>query len=764
MHIAGSILILLKRSAEAPTIESALVRSGGGTAVLATSAEQALGLMRDGGINLVIADLAVGIVAADALRRARSGRVVPLLMVSGEAESEESIAQVYELELAEFASLLAPSQILDAKIRLMLALAPDVEAAPGAGGGAEAEKASLARLQESERRFRLIFETAHEGIWMLGAEGIVQLANRRLAEMLDYAVSEIVGRHPLDFACPEGAARLREVFAQCRNGQPAIVEVKFRRKDGKGLWTLMSACALRENGVFIGTLGMFTDITARRVAEERFRLFFESSAAGYVLIDPATGRYLHANRRWCEMLRRTPEELRQLTYRDVTHPDDRGPDLQRFADLFAGRVSELTVEKRYLRSDGTAFWGQITSSLVRDGAGVPRLQLGIVQDISARKKTEEELLESQTRLRLAVEAADLGIYFYNEETGENMWSDRARRIIGLPPDGPVTAEMVFARVHPDDRAYVQAEMEVIRGGRGTSRDFSLEYRVVLPGGIERHVAAQGVTEARTDITGRPVLHLLGTLRDITAVKQSELTLRNKVTERTRALQEKTQQLEGFVYTVAHDLRAPLRSINGLAELLAEELETMSRDVTLGYLERIKAATRRMDALIRDLLAYSRVGQVEITCETVDLRAVLGAVLHDLDGEITRGGARVAVSKELPCVRGERTIVEQAVLNLVSNAIKFTRPGEPPRVTISATAHDGWVRLAVRDEGIGIPPQYHKRIFNVFERLQASRDIPGTGIGLAIVAKGMERLGGRYGVESEPGRGSTFWIELKSREP
>jgi len=762
VHAAGSILIFLKRSAEVPRIESALARSSACLTVLATSAEQALGLMRERRIALVIADLAVGLIAADALRRARSEVIVPLLLVSSEAVSEESIALVYELELAEFASFRAPSQVLDAKIRLMLALASRAETR--INGENVAEQASLVRLQESERRFRHIFETAHEGIWMLGADGIVQLANRRLAEMLGYTVCEIVGRHPLDFACPEGAARLREVFEQCRDGQPAIVEVKFRQKDGRGLWTLMSTCALRENAVFIGTLGMFTDITARRVAEERFRLFFESSAAGYLLIDPSTGRYLHANHRWCEMLRRTREELQQLTYRDVTHPDDRDPDLHRFADLFAGRVSELTVEKRYLRSDGTFFWGQVTSSLVRDGAGVPRLQLGIVQDITARKKTETELLESQTRLRLAVEAADIGIYFYNEETGENMWSDRARRIVGLPPDGPVTAEMVFARVHPDDRAHVEAETDAIRSGRGTSREFSLEYRVVLPGGIERHVAAQGVTEARRDSTGRPLLHLLGTLRDITAVKQSELTLRNKVAERTRELQEKTQQLEGFVYTVAHDLRAPLRSINGLAELLTEEHETLSREVRLGHLERIKAATRRMDALIHDLLAYSRVGQVEITCDTVDLKAVLGAVLHDLDGEITRSGARVAVSKELPSVRGERTIVEQAVLNLISNAIKFTRPGESPRVTISATSSDGWVRLAVRDEGLGIAPQYHQRIFHVFERLQASRDIPGTGIGLAIVAKGMERLGGRYGVDSELGRGSTFWIELRSREP
>ncbi len=870
-----TILLFLKRSADAAAVET-LLAAGGATTVIARNPEQALQYIREGNVSLAIVDLSVGVLAADALRRADERTLLPLLFVSGEPVPEATLSRIYELKVAEFVPLPAPAVIMQAKVELLLSAAAATAGAPPharessstaqheryrllakaasdyalffldatgvitewtesaeqlfgytpedvvgqsgailftagdrAQGAVEAEltaaaacgqakefrihvrkdgstfpaldrtvalrnaggvlrgfakivrdATALQHLQENERRFRQIFETAHEGIWILSADARIEMVNHRMAEMLGYTAAELVGRRKFDFIFPEDASHIQELFAQRRAGRSATTEVRFRRKNGTPLWTLMSARPVQRDGSFAGTLDMFSDITARRHAEKRFRLFFESSAAGYALVDPATGRYLHVNQRWCDMLGRTREELLQLTYRDVTYPEDWGPDLQRFSDLFAGRVSEVSIEKRYVRGDGTMFWGHVTSSIVRNKSGVPEVQLSVVQDITARKRAEEELVESRTRLRLAVEAADLGIYYYDGSTGENAWNEHARRLLGIAPEQVVTADIVLSRVHPDDRALVRSEMERLRGAAETALEFELEHRVILPGGIERYIAVRGFAETRLAPDGRPALHVVGALRDITASKQSELDLRNKVVERTRELEEKTRQLEGFVYTVAHDLRAPLRSINGVADLLIDEHGRMDRETALANLERIKATTRRMDGLIRDLLAYSRVNQIEIALETVDLAAVTQSALRELAPEIEITGANISIAAPLPIALGERVIIEQVLLNLLSNAIKFTRPGEAPKVHVSAHENEHWIRIEIRDHGIGVPAQYHHRIFNVFERLQSSRDYPGTGIGLAIVAKGVERIGGRYGVRSEPAQGSTFWIELK----
>lgn len=617
--------------------------------------------------------------------------------------------------------------------------------------------ASDSTRSQDESRFRELFEGANEGIWILDASGLVQMANPRLAEMLGGSRLDVIGRRMADFVFEEDWAYVESLFAERRAGYAAAVDVRFRRRDGKAIWVLMSSRPRFEAGAFAGSIDMFTDITLRREAEEKFRVFFELSAAGHALVDPATKRYLHVNRRWCEMLGRSCEELLQLTFTDVTHPEDRAADKQRFDDLYAGRIGEVITEKRYVRPDGSVFWGQLTSSVVRNRDGVPELQLGVVQDITPRKIVEAELTESRTRLRLATEAADLGVFSHDTRTGQDRWNDQARRLLGLPPDAPESAEVFLRSIHPDDLERVKAELRSVLTA-STSHEYQIELRVVWPDASVHILAVNGIGQPYTDVFGNPQYHIVGAARDVTAAREFEQELRNKVAERTRDLEEKTRQLEAFVYTVAHDLRAPLRSINGYADLVLEEYGPTAEGRV--YLERIKDATRRLDSLIRDLLVYSRVTQVAVNLESVEIGPVMEAVLRDLQPDILRTGAKVTVSPELPAVMAERSIVEHVLGNLISNAVKFTAPGVPPEIDVAARTKDGWVRIEVRDNGIGIPPEYHEKIFNVFERLQSSRAYPGTGVGLAIVARGVQRVGGRFGVRSSPGTGSIFWVEFR----
>ncbi|GAB6064357.1 ATP-binding protein [Deferrisoma palaeochoriense] len=262
-----------------------------------------------------------------------------------------------------------------------------------------------------------------------------------------------------------------------------------------------------------------------------------------------------------------------------------------------------------------------------------------------------------------------------------------------------------------------------------------------------------------DETGWVVL-----VRDITERKRAEAELRERE-ERLRLLAERLQQanqeLEAFTYTVSHDLRAPLRAMEGFAQALLEDCGEGLGDEGSEYAGRIVRAARSMDRLVRDLLEYSRLAREELRLEEVDLGAAVVEALEEFD----RPDAVIRVEGPLPLVRGHRRMVVRAVGNLVGNALKFVPEGRRPEVTIRAEEQGGRVRLWVEDNGIGIPPEDQERIFGLFLRLHGPEAYPGTGLGLAIVRKAAERMGGRAGVVSEPGKGSRFWIELSAaREP
>jgi signal transduction histidine kinase len=234
-----------------------------------------------------------------------------------------------------------------------------------------------------------------------------------------------------------------------------------------------------------------------------------------------------------------------------------------------------------------------------------------------------------------------------------------------------------------------------------------------------------------------------------------------VRERTASLETANSQLESFAYSVSHDLRAPLRGMHGLADALLEDYGDVLDERARDYARRIVAEAKTLDQLIQDLLAYSRLTRIDVAIEPVEVGQVVEAALHNLDEDIRTKHASVEVASELPRVRANRAVLTQVLTNLISNAVKFN--GATPAVRVRAENVDGAARIWVEDNGIGISPKHHDRIFRAFERLHGVEEYPGTGIGLAIVHKGIERLGGRVGVESSEGQGSRFWFELPRAE-
>jgi PAS domain S-box-containing protein len=297
-------------------------------------------------------------------------------------------------------------------------------------------------------------------------------------------------------------------------------------------------------------------------------------------------------------------------------------------------------------------------------------------------------------------------------------------------------------IHPEDRERCRSKYASAYQLR---EPFEMEYRQRRKDGEYRWMLNYGRPYRNLDGS---FAGFIGSCADITPRRRSE--------EETRAA---NAELEAFSYTVSHDLRAPLRSMAGFCQILLEDYVGSSKSVDGSwqeYVERIAQAARQMDALIRDLLAFSRLAR-----DKVDLGPLeLAPLLHDVIAEMRLEGTPVTVDVPSVAVLGNRVLLSQVFTNLISNALKFVSEGVPPRVRVSAeSGEDGSVRIWTEDNGIGISPEYHEKIFQVFERLNDAASYPGTGIGLAIVRRAVGRMGGRVGVESVEGKGSRFWVEL-----
>jgi PAS domain S-box-containing protein len=313
---------------------------------------------------------------------------------------------------------------------------------------------------------------------------------------------------------------------------------------------------------------------------------------------------------------------------------------------------------------------------------------------------------------------------------------------------------------------LRSELEKVLLENQSLENFQLE---IAPPGLGKRLVLLNARRLDQNETSPP--RVLVALEDITARHHAEENLRKlneelekRVEVRARELRKSYEQMESFCYSIAHDLRAPLRGMMGFGHLLAERFGEQIGNEGQEYTDRIQQSAMRMDRLIQDLLSYGRLNTIHLPIGEVNLEQTYHDVVAQCDKDIQDTGARIVKNDTLPGVNGHRVVLEVALTNLFSNAIKFVAPGVRPEVSVWPEDKGSHVRIWIQDNGIGIAPEDRKRIFGVFQRLHTLETYPGTGIGLALVSKGIERIGGRVGVESEPGTGSRFWIELQKAGP
>ena len=349
-------------------------------------------------------------------------------------------------------------------------------------------------------------------------------------------------------------------------------------------------------------------------------------------------------------------------------------------------------------------------------------------------------------------------------------------VLGFSPD-ELHRKSTCDLVHPEDLSGVREQMNLLRErdctasfeGRYLCKDGSYRWlgwtaasvvsdRIVYV--FARDITAQKLAEQQIQRLNVALTNRAAELEAANAELKREMTVRQQT---EIALKESNAELESFAYSVSHDLRAPLRAMQGFAQALVEDCATELDSTGLDYAQRIVCAGERLDTLIQDLLLYSRVSHRTLALTRVELADVLTDALCQLEVPLDDAGACVTRDGAmLPVVAHHSTLV-QVVGNLLSNAIKFVAPGVQPRIYIRMETVGRFGRLWIEDNGIGVHPEFHTRIFRVFERLHGVEAYPGTGIGLAIVRKGVERMGGKVGIESALKEGSRFWLELPLAE-
>jgi PAS domain S-box-containing protein len=635
------------------------------------------------------------------------------------------------------------------------------------------------RLRESEQRYRTLFESANDALLIMSGTTIID-CNRKALEMFGGSREELSGISLSDISTDfqgEGKPTADEIGRRVNTsmeGRPQLFEWRHRRVDGSPFDAEVSLDRIELLGETV-LLAIVRDITERKRAEKdlmdserRFRTLFEQAAVGVAEIDPVSGRFLHVNRRYCEIAGFSLDEMLNRDFQSITYPDDLQDDLNNMEMLLAGEINEFSMEKRYVRKDGEIVWVNLTVYPAWYSDEEPNRHIAIVEDITERKNAENALRTSEEKFFKAFHATPNAILITRASDGLILEINESFcGQTGYSRDealGRTTVELNFWADPHDRRRYVAEVQE-----HGMVREMEAEFRT------KSGTILDGIVSGDCFLLDDEQW-LLTIIRDVTEWKKADAELRkyrlhleDLVNERTEELKAANQKLKDldrlksmFIASMSHELRTPLNSIIGFTGMTLQGLSGELNDEQKDNLSRSYHSAKHLLSLITDVIDISKIeaGRVESYPEAFTLREIIDEAVDTVRPQ--QREKRLGLIVEVPVdveLNADRKRLLQCLLNFLSNAVKFTESGT---ITVAGRETDGSVRISVRDTGIGIAEKDMPKLFEAFERLETHLRVKagGTGLGLYLTRKiARDILHGDVSVKSREGEGSTFTLTV-----
>ena len=618
-----------------------------------------------------------------------------------------------------------------------------------------ADLATRERAEEDRQRF---FALSQDVLCILGFDGYFKDLNPAWEKTLGYTKTELLITPFIEFIHPDDRQATLAEAEKVSGGKALIAfENRYRCKDGSYRWFQWSVTPVIADQVMYGVA---RDVTERRREEAASILLaaIVNASDDAIISKDLNGIITSWNKGAKKIFGYTAGEMRGTSIMRLIPADREEEENQILGKIKRGESVEHFETLRRTK-DGRLIDISVTASPITDSTGKVTGVSKVARDITERKLAEAAVQESEARFRTMsnsmpqlawIASADGSIFWYNQR-----WYEYT---------GTTLEQMEgcgWQSVH--DPEVLPKVIEGWKAAIGTQLPFEMEFPLRGADGQFRVFLTR--VQPLNSSAGQ-VVQWFGTNTDVQALKQSEAKvqrlnaeLEQRVIERTAQLEAANQELEAFSYSVSHDLRAPLRAVNGFAGIVLEDFGSQLPEEGRRYLERIRNGGQQMGMLIDDLLAFSRLSRQLINLQRVDTTKLAQNAIEELKPQ--RDGRRIEIKVgELPACQGDPALLKQVWVNLISNAVKYTCGRELAIVEIGCTRENGENVYFVRDNGAGFDMQYANKLFGVFQRLHRADEFEGTGVGLAIVQRIIYRHGGRVWAEAKVNQGATFYFTVE----
>jgi PAS domain S-box-containing protein len=615
-----------------------------------------------------------------------------------------------------------------------------------------------AALQASERKFSAIFEQSFELMGIVSLDGMLIEVNQTALDSIAARKEDILGQYFWDtpwWHTEQLQQQLQDSIARAAKGEFIRYEVQFPHPSGVMLTTDFSLKPVFDDVERVVTIvAEARDITDRKRAERDLQEAQERLQAGISVAGLGLARFDYAT----NLVALSPEAaivygfapetsfVSRQQIHDTFHPDERAE----LEEIIAQVIDPAGTG--WFARDHQVVWpnGEVRCLSVRkqvffDRSGAvacPSYAILAAIDITDRKHAQRELAESEERLRTGIEVAGVGLAKFDYATNLVSLSPEAAALYGFAPDeSVVTRERIHDTFHPDERAELEAIIAQVVDPLGTGW-FAHDHRVVWPSGEVRYLSVRKqVFFDRVEAVGCPSHAILAAI-DVTERKQTQSDL-----------EARNQELDSFVHIVSHDLKAPLRAVANLSSWIEEDLEGSLTASTQEQMNLLRGRIERMSATIDGLLDYARIGRTEESIEPVAVADLIAETIETLAPPTT---FTIAIAQNLPMLRTKRMLLSQVFTNLLGNAIKHHDRADGI-IHLGIAERNEFYEFAIADDGPGIAPEQHERVFRIFQAVNPQKRTDSTGIGLAIVKKIVEAEGGTLRLESQLGKGTTFYF-------